>query len=519
MEKQVIIRKNAYYDSVTLMSLASKIEQLDGVHDAIVAMATAMNKELAGDIGLVNDEVEAAGDNDLLLAVSAEHQAALEAAFDAIDAAFEAKSSRAHDQKEKTYTNTKEALRDHDEANLAIISVAGEFAAREAEMALRKGLHVMIFSDNVSVEDERRLKELGRDKGLFVMGPDCGTAILNGTGLCFANSVRRGNIGLVAASGTGLQEVTVQIDRLGGGVSQGIGTGGRDLSKAIGGLMMLQGIEALEEDPETDVIVLISKPPAKEVQDLVLDQVKASRKPVVISFIDGDAAAAVSAGATFGYSLTDTAIKAVALSKGEAVTEGSADRFDKEAWAGVLNDVREKRSDRQTDIRGLYGGGTLCAEALSIMRQEGLTVRSNVAKREEEKLINTRESEGHVLLDLGEDEFTVGKPHPMIDPTTRNQRLLQEAADEKTAVILMDFELGYGSHEDPVGVSLPFIEEAQANNPTLAIVAYVCGTETDPQGLESAESRLRKAGVAVANSNVEAVRLAVHLQAAREVSA
>ena len=519
MAKQIDIKKNAYFDSVTLMSLAGKVQQMDGVQEAIVSMATAMNKELARDIGLGTDEVEQATDNDLLLGVVADNDEAMEAAFSRIQEAFEAKKSTAKTAQEKVYTQAKSAFFDHEDANLAIISTAGEYAAREANLALERGLHVMIFSDNVSVEDERSLKEKGKEKGLFVMGPDCGTAIVNGTGLCFANDVKKGPIGLVGASGTGLQEVTVQIDRLGEGVSQAIGTGGRDLSEAIGGLMMLQAFEALENDPATEVIVLISKPPSPSVQEKILKQVKASTKPVVISFIDGDEQAVTEAGAVFGHNLADTAQKAVQLAKGEEVSTTSAGISLSGAWQEQIRQAQAGYSPGQTAIRALYGGGTLCAEALSIMRQGGQKVTSNVAKRPEEKLHDLKKSEGHVLLDLGEDEFTVGKPHPMIDPATRNQRMLQEAGDKETAVILLDMELGYGSHEDPVGAALPFIQQAFDKRPGLTVVAYVCGTETDPQGLQDSEERLRQANVLVANSNVEAVHLALECAGVKEVSA
>src|SRR5690606_14776291 len=124
----------------------------------------------------------------------------------------------------------------------------GVYAAFEAFRALENNLNVMMFSDNVTVEDEIKLKDLAVKKDLLMMGPDCGTAIINGVGLCFANKIKRGPIGLVAASGTGLQEVTVLIDQFGGGISQAIGVGGRDLSKDVMGRMTLHAINALNAD-------------------------------------------------------------------------------------------------------------------------------------------------------------------------------------------------------------------------------------------------------------------------------
>src|SRR4030095_10708603 len=131
-----------------------------------------------------------------------------------------------------------------EDADIALISVPGDYAAAEALKALAQGLNVMLFFDNVAIADERAIKLYARARTLLVMGPDCGTAIVNGVPLGFANVVRRGDIGLVAASGTGLQEVTCRIHNLGGGISQAIGTGGRDLKDAGGGMPVLQGAAA-----------------------------------------------------------------------------------------------------------------------------------------------------------------------------------------------------------------------------------------------------------------------------------
>ncbi|SES28671.1 acyl-CoA synthetase FdrA [Salisediminibacterium halotolerans] len=517
MVSRIEIQRNAYYDSVTLMSIAGRVLKMDGVSEAIVSMGTAMNKELAEDVGFSKEELAEASENDLLLAVKAQEETILDDAFAEIHAAFNEKSSQKKSQTERRYSLTKEALAAEAEANLALISVQGEFAAREAEMALDKGLHVMMFSDNVDVEDEKRLKEKAVDQNLFMMGPDCGTAMIQGTGLGFANAVRPGSIGLVAASGTGLQEVAAQIDRIGGGITHGIGTGGRDLSSDIGGLMMKQGIRALEADEMTEVIVLVSKPPAKEVEEDILSQVKQLKKPVVISFIDGDKTNVHQVGAYFGENLTDTARKAVALSQGKQPEDDDA--FDLQAED--LPDENHWQAG-QTDIRGLFCGGTLCSEALSVLRNAGFAVKSNVAKRQKEQVADVSVSRGHTLLDLGEDEFTVGRPHPMIDPQVRNDRMVAEAADPATRVVLLDVELGYGSHEDPVGAALPSIEAAQRaaqdNGRRLEIVAYVLGTDQDPQQLQSSEKRLRDAGVRVAENNVSAVLTAARIAGMKEVS-
>lgn len=503
-----MIEKNAYHDSVTLMSLSGKVLGVEGVEEAVVSMATGMNKELLDNIHLLTDEAKEATENDLIIAVKAVSEEVLEETLQFIDDALNKKKSSKKSGQEQTAETLNKALDYLPDANMAIISVPGEYAAREARLALNKGLHVMMFSDNVTIEDERKLKELGREKGLLVMGPDCGTAMINQTGLCFANNVKQGEIGLVAASGTGLQEVAVQIDRLGYGVSQAIGTGGRDLHKDIGGIMMLEGLRALDADEQTKVIALISKPPAKEVQDKILEEVSKINKPVVVGFLDGDQVAVEQSGAVFAPTLIETARQAV-KALDSSVT------LDKEISETLVNYAQNEQAslqDKQQYIRGLFCGGTLTSEALSILRSEGLAVKSNVAKKAEEKLDNIHESVGHTLLDMGDDDFTKGKPHPMIEPSLRNDRIREELLNEETAVLLLDFELGYGSHEDPVGESIATLSETLSELKNqgrhVSVIAYMCATKQDKQGYQNQVDRLSALGIYVAASNEEASKLA-----------
>lgn len=511
METKVIIQKNSYHDSVALMSLSGKINQLAGVEEAVVSMGTVMNKELLGNVGMLTDEAAASTENDLILAVRGESEEVLEEAFRLIEEQFS--SQKGKKKKGETQIHTwGAAIQNLPDANLTILSVPGEYAAREAGKALAQNMNVMIFSDNVSLEDEKKLKDLAAQKGLFVMGPDCGTAIINGVGLCFANNVRRGSIGLVAASGTGLQEVTVQIHRLGFGISQAIGTGGRDLHDTIGGTMMLEGIRALQADVDTEVIVLVSKPPQPSVQRKILAELKDSPKPVIICFLDGDSAEIEKAGIQAAPTLLDAARMAVE----RLASKDAADKPTR--FSELLEEAdrqKAKLHPKQKEIRGLFCGGTLTAEALSILRKEGLALKSNVAKKAEEKLDSVSKSVGNTLLDLGDDEFTLGKPHPMIEPSLRNGRILQEAADPATAVLYLDFELGYGAHADPVGVSIEFIREAkrlaEKEGRFLPVVAYICGTDLDKQDITAQTRMLTEAGVLVADSNKEAALLAARL--------
>ena len=305
------IRKNTYYDSVTLMLISKEVEKINGVYKALVGMGTELNKELAQNLDISNDEINNLKPDDFFVTVLADDEIDIEEIMGKVDELLSQKREEAGSDYMPPTLNS--ALRHEPESNIVVISVPGEYAADEARRALNNNLHVMLFSDNVSLKDERELKELACEKGLLMMGPDCGTAIINNVPLAFANVIRKGNIGIVGASGTGIQEVTTLLDRLGEGVSQAIGTGGRDLHDEIGGLMMLQGIEALKNDPQTEVIVLISKPPSNIIAEKIVEAVKDSPKPVVINFVGGDRTIIEKHGINGAISLEDTARKAIAL--------------------------------------------------------------------------------------------------------------------------------------------------------------------------------------------------------------
>lgn len=504
--KDFKIIKNSYYDSVTLMSTTVTIKEELILRELVMFMGTEMNKDMIKSVGLYADDMDQALPNDLIIAVE----------MDEVNDHWENEVlSRLNGNKsvakstDKSYRTINQAAQDID-ANIAVISVPGLYAANEAFKALEKNMHVMLFSDNVSVEDEIRLKDFAIEKDLLMMGPDCGTAIINGKGLCFANDVRSGNIGLIGASGTGLQEVTVIIDRFGGGITQAIGVGGRDLTKAVGGRMMLKSIDALAKDQNTKVIVLISKPPHPSVLDQILSRVEVIKKPVVLCLLDAHVDRIVHNG-YFVSTLTEAAMMALKLNG--IKTEDLLD-LDNDALE-LIEKQKQLFSKEQTKIKGLFCGGTLTAEALSVLRTQVKNITSNVAKIENEKMKDPRLSDGHNLVDLGDDIFTQGKPHPMIEPTIRFDRILKEAENPETAVILLDFELGYGSHDDPVGITIDTIKKAQdiakKAHRSLAFVAYVCGTESDFQNLKKSEMALREAGVMVAKTNANAAMIAGRL--------
>ena len=378
------------------------------------------------------------------------------------------------------------AIQQLPDANLALISVPGDFAAAEARKALRRGLDVMIFSDNVPLQQEISLKREARDLGRMVMGPDCGTAIIAGTPLGFANVLARGDIGIIGASGTGIQEVSCLIADGGRGISHAIGTGGRDLSADVGGIATLMAIDLLDRDPATGHVVLISKPPAAQVAKLVLERVGRSGKPFTVCFIGGTAAGPLPANAKLATTLTEAA---------EGVLGRTLD-----AYRGPL-----PKRGRGPLIRGLFCGGSLCAEAQATLHRSGQRVASNAPIPGVAAL--GAPGVAHTLIDLGDDQFTRGRPHPMIEPATRDAPLAQALADKAVGVVLLDVILGWGVHPDPAGQLVRALEQRPADGP--AIIASVTGAETDPQVRSAQVRKLMEAGVVVAPSNAAAATLAL----------
>lgn len=499
MTRYIDIRKNTYLDSVSLMSMSTKANAVEGVTQALLGMATPMNKEVLLNVGVQDPVIDAARPSDLMIVIDAA-DGLIEDAVQAVDDILARKGSSAEGAAEVRYRTLDGAFEEVPDSNLVLISVNGAFAAREARKALVAGKHVMIFSDNVSVEDEIELKSLAHVKGLLLMGPDCGTAIINGTGLAFANAVRQGSIGIVGASGTGSQEISVRVHDFGGGVSQLIGTGGRDLSAEVGGLMMIDGIEALAADPATEVIVVVSKPPAEEVADKVLGVAGSTGKPVVVCFLGSPRTESGYANVQM-VSGTKPAALAAVLATG--VDESTLDLHALNI--PLIEEVRGKLAPGQKYVRGLFCGGTLCDEAMFAALASYDDVYSNIQKDPAYVLGATDASREHTFLDMGDDDFTDGRPHPMIDPSLRLQRLVQEADDPEVGVIAMDFVLGFGAHEDPVGVTIPAIEEAQAKAAArgqhLEILGYVLGTDLDTPAIAGQVAQLEAAGVTIASSS------------------
>lgn len=519
MITQTTIKSGEYYDSVTLLQVAQGLMKLVGIEDAAVIMATPANKGLLAAGNLLTPEAEAAGADDLVIAVRAVDEATAAAALVEAERLMQASrqapaESGGLEAPPKTMGAAIERL--GGEANIALVSVAGRYAGGVAREALNRGLHVFLFSDNVPLEEEIALKTLAREKGLLVMGPDAGTAIINNVALGFANVVPPGPVGVVAASGTGLQAVTSYMPRQGVGITQAIGVGGRDLKSEVGGIMMLEGLKALQADPATKVILLVSKPPSPKVAEQILMRVEASEKPAVVLFLGGDPATVELAGALPAADMEEAAYLAAAVALGKDPVDALINLRQKDVGLkGWAADLKKHLQPQQKYFRGLFSGGTFCYETQLILKAMGIEAHSNAPVDKRLMLADSNQSVGHVAVDLGEDEFTVGRLHPMIDPTLRNRRIVQEAKDPETAVIFLDVVIGYGSHEDPAGEAVKAIKEAQtvakAAGREVIFVASVCGTEADPQVLSKQEQKLQEAGVVVLSTNAAATRLAGHI--------
>jgi len=477
------VRAGAYYDSVVLMQLQRGLIGLPGVVDAGVVMATPANRELLAANNLLPESVTANPD-DLLIVVKADNGTSATDAIGKVDELLARRKSStvSEDFRPRSLSG---AVKQLPEANWVLISVPGRYAAGVAREALELNKHVFLYSDNVSLEDEIALKKSAREKGLLVMGPDCGTAIINGIGLGFANRVRRGSIGVVGASGTGTQAVTSHIHELGGGISHAIGTGGRDLKSDVGAITANQALDLLARDSETKVIALISKPPSPDVATQLISAAQGTGKPVVVYFIGYPPPARKIGNLHFAISLSEAA---------EIAVNGNLELV-----------IYKKSPITNYYLRGLFSGGTLAYETLLGLQASLSPIFSNAPITNNQNLRDPLHSEAHTIIDLGDEFFMVGRLHPMIDNDLRIRRMKQEAADPEMGMILFDVVLGEGSHMNPAEELVPVIREIHEKRKEIEFVAMVIGTDDDPQNLQSQIDQLKDAGVTVFRTATEAV--------------
>ena len=503
------IKSRTYQDSLKLMRISGEIQGLPDILEAFAFMGTEINKKTRIPQTLQSNETRDAGPDDLILLVKSDNE---QAALDAL-AAFDRKMNETA-AKEKTDEKSPATLDEgvvlSPEANLAVISVPGEYAAYQAMRALQLGMNVLLFSDHVSLDDEIALKDYALRQNLLMMGPDCGTAIIGGTPLCFGNIVRRGGIGVVGASGTGTQELTSMVDVLGEGISHAIGTGGRDLSEKVDARMAVLAINLLAEDPQTKVIAVISKPPAPSAVKKVLDALNRSKKPSVLILIGADREESTNE-THFATSLEEGAALAVALMRGEN-PKHVKHAFERKEFPEKLTESIALLSKKQKFLRGLFTGGTLAGEAAWLVQQNyGPIITNTNIKGRKEWTGQVLPSED-IILDLGDDTFTQGAVHPMIDPSYRNQLVQDAIADPQTALILCDVVIGTGSHPDPAGILAESVTAASSTeeHPPI-VIASITGTEKDPQIRSRQKQILEEAGVFVFDSAQYAAEVCIQV--------
>ena len=500
-----VVKKNFFRDSVQLLHLSEEAKKLPGVIDAAVVMGTELNKELLEKQGLLTKEGREAGENDMIIAVKAEDGADIEGIVSKVEEMLTAPTTA-----ETYYYSIESAIEHLPGANLALVSVPGQYAKEVVKPFLERGIHVHLFSDHVPLEDEVELKKFAAERGLLVMGPEAGTSIINGIAVAFANVVNRGPIGIVAAAGTGLQEVSVLISRAGSGITHGIGVGGRDVKSAVGGIMTLLSMRAFEADPDTQVITIVSKPPSPDVQDKIINFIaNEGKKKYVTCFIGGrdyEIPATAKGRLVQTRTLHAAALEAVRMVSEDLYREAVRKVFlPPEEVVKIAETEASKLSEGQKYLRGLFTGGTLTYESLVIFQELLGDVWSNTPLNKDYRLPDPWKSKENSVIDLGEEEFTAGRAHPMIDPTIRIQRIVEEAKDPEAAVLMLDMVIGYGSHPDPAGAHLDAIrrakEIAKEGGRHLVVLAHVLGTNEDPQNAAEQERKLREAGVIVLPTN------------------
>ncbi|MDT0186603.1 FdrA family protein [Microbacterium sp. ARD31] len=488
MKDHVELRSGAYADSVTLLQVSRAVQATPGVVAAQVAMATGLNLEVLEGMGF---DIPASSPNDMVVALRLDDDADVATALAAVDAALAPTRPGTGDTTVAPPRTTGAALRRAGRGAIALVSVPGASATVEAMDALEAGHDVMVFSDNVPVAEEVALKTYAASRGALVMGPDCGTAVIDGVGLGFANAVRPGRIGLVAASGTGCQQLLALLHHAGAthdgvGVRHALGVGGRDLSAAVGGTSTREALRRLDADPDVDLVVVVSKPPAPEVAEALARDAEALGTPVELGLL--------------GRGQRDLT----------TVAEAVLARLGLEAPQWPVHGVDHTAAATGPLLRGLFVGGTLCDEAM-LMATEALgPVRSNIPLSDDLALGDELLVDQHTMVDFGDDALTQGRAHPMIDPTLRNEQLARAAADPGTGVILLDLVLGHGAEPDPASLLAPAIEAARAER-AIPVVVSLVGTDLDPQGLDATRDALVAAGAEVHLSNASATRRALDL--------
>jgi FdrA protein len=484
-----IVKRNFFRDSVQMMLLSDQLKKEPGVINAAIIMGTELNKNTLQRSGLITIDGNKAGETDTIISLSCDDESSLNIAIAKAEQLLTSKTGKVRSE----FSNLDSALKSFNIANLAIVSIPGRYVKDIALELLNKGLHLFVFSDHVLLEDEIQLKKVASKNHLLLMGPEAGTSIINGTVLGFGNRVRMGNVGIIGASGTGIQESSTLLDMCGSGVSHAIGVGGRDMHQEIGGLMTLQAIKALENDPETEVVLLVSKPVDNAVRNMIVNTIeKDAKKKYALCLIGekGGDDLFDSGQIVFAKSIQSSVLKALKLSDPKAY-KNTQERFSKELHDAIslTKELSNRLSGRQRYIRGFFAGGTMCYESTVIIQQmmgrRGEKIYSNLAPADSNLHLNgSQKSIEHTFIDFGDLEFTAARPHPIIDPSLRVKRIIEEAKDPNIAVIIIDIITGYSVANNTVQLHANSIKDAisiarQEENRTLPVFVYICGTDKD----------------------------------------
>ncbi len=497
------ILKNEYRDSVFLMRINDQVERMSGVKRAAVMMGTDANKDLMKEAGLYIDQVKDAGPNDLVIVLEAYDKGSGEEALSKAQE-LTSKIEKGTRIEEEPYRSLRSAVSFEPDIDLVLISTPGEYAYREAMRALLLGKHAMVFSSNVPIEKEARLKELAERKNLLLMGPDAGTAIVGGVGLGFFNVVKEGPVGIVGAAGTGIQEVSSVLGLSGVGISAAIGTGSNDISETIGGKTMLMGLSMLDLHTETKTITIISKPPSKSVAEKVIQRAHESKKPVILNFI-GNEDFSQSENVDFAFTLEEAAYKSCLKATGKEM------KLVDWVNSNKLKEASDMLRPDQIFVRGLFSGGTINYESQAIFRKAGRSVWSNSPLDKSKKIGGFDSSREDTFIDMGSEEYVRGVPHPMIDFRFRKERIIKEAQDKSVGVILLDIILGYGANMDPASEVVESVSKARSINKSLVFISSIVGTESDPQGINKQVKTLTEAGIIVTPTSARAADIALKI--------
>jgi FdrA protein len=518
----VLVKSNYYRDSLNLLKISDILKRGNGMIEAVVIMGTKTNKEVLVTLGFPSSKVNQASDSDLIVAVRGEDNLSVDSALKKLEDLLASDgSSDSGSLSSQKVTDLDSALISMSNANLALISIPGEHVKDLSLKLTDSGIHQQIFSDHVPLDDELMIKEYGAKKGVLILGPGAGTSIINGKGIGFSNVLHTGPVGIIAAAGTGLQEVSSLLEQCDIGVKCGLGVGGNDPKEKIGGLMMLESLKVLEDLTDIEIMTIVSKPPSPRVKRLIINYIlKHGKKRYVLAFIGGSHDSSVPNSHKSNIVQVNTlasAVFAIAKLTSEQKSKISLERLHLKPETLHKSVTREwkKFERRQKYIRALYTGGTFAYEAQVILNGILTGLYSNAPTGRTIKLLSSSKSKKHSILDLGEEEFTQGRAHPMIDPTIRRLRLVEESHDPEVGVIILDFVLGHGSNPDPVGAVLQEIElvkeTAKKSGRYLSIVAHVCGTKGDPQGFEQSIRKLERAGVLVFPTNALAAIASAHI--------